>query len=217
VSAGAAVGRREATKHANRAAILDAARGVFADLGYGAASVRDIVRGTELATGTFYNYFPDKEAVFRTLLEESAAEARSLARAARRAAGSLEEFVADAYRAYFEFLAADPQLFELVRRNAGTISTQFAEPAFGVSVAELEEDLRAGIAAGVLPEHDVGYMAAAMVGTAFEVGARMTQREPPDVTGATHFAGELFLAGFARLGAGGLGGAQARARARRHE
>ena len=72
-------GRREATKQANRAAILDAAREVFADLGYGAASVRYIVRGTDLATGTFYNYFADKEEVFRTLLEESVVEARALA------------------------------------------------------------------------------------------------------------------------------------------
>jgi AcrR family transcriptional regulator len=193
------LGRREQTKQANRAAILDAARGVFADLGYGAASVRDIVRGTDLATGTFYNYFPDKEAVFRALLDESVTEARALARAARQAAGSLEEFVSDAYRAYFDFLASDPQLFMLVRRNAGTVSTQFAEPAFGVSRSELEEDLRAGIRAGVLPDHDVGYMAAAMVGTAFEVGVSMVERDPPDVEGATRFATNVFLGAFALL------------------
>jgi len=197
VSAG--VGRREATKQANRAAILDAAREVFADLGYGAASVRDVVRRTDLATGTFYNYFPDKEAVFRALLEESVSEARARAREARRAAASLEEFVADAYRAYFAFLADDPGLFLLVRRNAGTVSTQFAEPAFGLSVAELEEDLRAGVAAGVIPPHDTAYMAAAMVGTAFEVGVRMVEREPPDVAGATRFATGLFLGAFGLL------------------
>jgi AcrR family transcriptional regulator len=157
------------------------------------------VRGTDLATGTFYNYFPDKEAVFRALLEESITEARALARAARRAARSPEEFVADAYRAYYTFLASDPQLFELVRRNSGTISAMFAGPTFGVTVSELEEDLRAGIAAGVIPDHDTAYMAAAMVGTAFEVGVRMVEREPPDVDGATRFATELFLGGMLRL------------------
>lgn len=193
------LGRREQTKQANRAAILDAARAVFADIGYGAASVRDIVRGTDLATGTFYNYFGDKEEVFRTLLDESVREARARARAARRAAGSIEEFVADAYRAYFEFLASDPQLFGLVRRNAGTISTQFAEPAFGVSVAELEEDLRTGVVAEALPDGVFGYMAAAMVGTAFEVGVRMIESDPPDVDGATRFATELFMGGIERL------------------
>ena len=190
---------REATKQANRAAILDAARDVFADLGYGAASVRDIVRGTDLATGTFYNYFPDKEAVFRALLEESASEVRARARAARRAAGSFEEFVEHAYRAAFEFLAEDPQFFGLMQRNAGTIATQFPEPIHAMSVAELEEDLRAGVLTGVVPDHDCAYMAAAMVGTAFEVGVRMVEREPPDVHGATMFATELFLGGMMRM------------------
>ena len=42
-------GKREATKAANRAAILAAARMVFADIGFGAASVRDIIRRTDLA------------------------------------------------------------------------------------------------------------------------------------------------------------------------
>ena len=35
-------GKRERTKQANRAAILEAARDVFAEIGYGAASVRDV-------------------------------------------------------------------------------------------------------------------------------------------------------------------------------
>jgi AcrR family transcriptional regulator len=192
-------GRREASKQANRGAILDAARDAFADLGYGAASVRDIVRRTDLASGTFYNYFPDKEAVFRALLEESVGEARARARSARRAARSLEEFVGDAYRAYFDFLASDRGMFDLVRRNAGTIGTQFSEPVFGVSVAELEEDLRDAIAAGAVPDHEVGYMAAAMVGAAFELGVKMIEREPPDVEGATRFATELFVGGVTRL------------------
>ena len=38
----AVAGKREQTKAANRAAILDAARRVFSQIGYGAATVRDI-------------------------------------------------------------------------------------------------------------------------------------------------------------------------------
>jgi hypothetical protein len=41
----------------NRQAILDAAREVFGELGYDAATVRDIIRRTGLASGTFYNYY----------------------------------------------------------------------------------------------------------------------------------------------------------------
>src|SRR3954463_15884114 len=115
-----ASGRREATKQANRAAILDAARLVFAELGYGAATVRDIVRRTDLATGTFYNYFPDKESVFRALVEESAKQVREIVRVARRQATDVEAFVREGYRAYFSYVASDRTLFEVMRRNAGT-------------------------------------------------------------------------------------------------
>src|SRR5271156_3372417 len=64
-------GKRERNKAQNRGDILIAAREVFTELGYGAATVRDIIRRTRLASGTFYNYFPDKESVFRELLRDS--------------------------------------------------------------------------------------------------------------------------------------------------
>ena len=54
---GVSAGRRERTKAANRAAIVAAARDAFGELGFEAAGVRDIVRRTGLASGTFYNYF----------------------------------------------------------------------------------------------------------------------------------------------------------------
>src|SRR3954463_1536432 len=120
-----ASGRREATKQANRAAILDAARLVFAELGYGAATIRDIVRRTDLATGTFYNYFPDKESVLSALLDETAGEARERVRAARRAGPTLDAFVRDGFRAYFRFLLEDRRTSELLSRNAGTIRALF--------------------------------------------------------------------------------------------
>jgi AcrR family transcriptional regulator len=187
--------KREQTKAANRAAILEAARRVFSQIGYGAATVRDIVRETDLATGTFYNYFPDKESVLHALLDEAAAEIRSRVRESRKSARTLEEFVGDGFRAYYAYLVEDPQTFEMLRRNAGTIRSMFDEPTVGAGVQELREDLAAGIRSGLLPDHDVDYMAAAMVGAGFEVAVRMLGREPPDVDGAVEFVTAIFLAG----------------------
>jgi AcrR family transcriptional regulator len=65
-------GKREQTKAQNRQLILEAARNVFAELGYGATTVRDIIRATPLASGTFYNYFKSKEEVFQAIHDESA-------------------------------------------------------------------------------------------------------------------------------------------------
>jgi AcrR family transcriptional regulator len=200
VSAGTATGKRARTKAANREAILAAAREVFSDLGYGAASVRDIVRATDLATGTFYNYFPDKESVLRALVDEIAVEARARVRAARAAATTVEGFIADGFRAYFEFLVEDPATVALMRRNAGTIRTMFDEPALGAGIEELRADLEAAIAVGRLADHDADLMAAAMVGAGVEVGLRMVEREPLDVERAVTLVTNVFLAAFERIG-----------------
>jgi AcrR family transcriptional regulator len=198
--AGTVNGRRARTKAQNRAAILDAARAVFAELGYDAAGVRDVIRRTELASGTFYNYFPDKESVFRAVLDESAQEVRRRLRAVRASAQTLEAFVGDAYRAWFHFLVEDQLMFELLQRNAGTIRALFGDPVLGAGVEELLDDLRAAIERGDLPALDADYMAGAMAGVALELGVRMAERDPPDTEGAARFATEIFLGGIARLG-----------------
>lgn len=193
-------GKRERTKAANRQAILDAATDVFGELGYGAATVRDIVRRTDLATGTFYNYFPDKESVLRALLEEVATEVRARVRRARLSGSSAEGFIAGGFRAYYEFLAEDRRLFEVLRRNAGTIRALFDEPVLGAGTDELADDIRAGIAAGHLPDVDAEWLAGAMIGAGFEVGVRMLEREPLDVDAAVEFVSALFVGGLGELG-----------------
>jgi AcrR family transcriptional regulator len=189
---------RELTKHANRAAILAAGREVFAADGYGAASVRDIVRRTDLASGTFYNYFPDKASIFAALVRDVAAEALRRARMARREAFSPRGFVEDAYRAYFGFVVEDPATLAFVARNLGTIREQFGETVLEAGAAELREDLEAAIAAGELAPVDVDYCAHAMIAVGIELGQRLVLRDPPDVEGATAFATALFAGGLAQ-------------------
>jgi AcrR family transcriptional regulator len=190
-------GRRERTKAANRAAILDAARSVFAEQGYDGASVRDIVRRTDLASGTFYNYFPDKDAIFVALIEQTGEEARRRVRNARRSAGTASEFVEGGYRAFFEFIVEDTERFEFMRRNLDTMSNRFGATVLPAGTEELAEDLRSAIDAGHLPPVDVDYCAHAMIAVGLELGARLADRSPPDVEGATRFASELFLGALA--------------------
>ena len=192
-----ALGRRERTKAANRAAILDAAREVFAELGYEAAGVRDIIRRTDLASGTFYNYFPDKEAIFVALIAETGEEARRRVREARRSARTAAEFVDGGYRAFFEFIVEEPERFAFMRRNLQTMTNRFGATVLPAGTEELAEDLRTAIDAGHLPPVDVDYCAHAMVAVGLELGARLAERTPPDVDGATRFASTLFLGALA--------------------
>ena len=59
-----------ARREARRQQLVDAARKVFARLGYHGASVEDVIREAGVARGTFYNYFPSKRAVFKGVVED---------------------------------------------------------------------------------------------------------------------------------------------------
>jgi AcrR family transcriptional regulator len=190
-------GKRALTKANNRRAILDAAQEIFTEMGYGAASIRDVVRRSGLAAGTFYNYFPDKQSVFQAVLEEHTSELRRRLREARARARDPETVVREGFHTYFSFIVEDLPLFEMLRRNAGTVRELFDTPALELGIAELREDLAAQ---GVLPAGlDLDALAAAMGGVAFELGIRLSEQDRPDVERAAHFASELFLGGMERL------------------
>ncbi|MEA2458031.1 MAG: hypothetical protein QOC95_1003 [Thermoleophilaceae bacterium] len=196
----AGVGRREERKAQNRAKLLLAARKVFAEKGYGEATARDIVRATDLATGTFYNYFEDKQAAFVALLDEMSEKGRALVRAQRREPGlTVEQRVANAYRAYFEWAVEEHDLFEVFRRNANAIALMPDREPFELGISELLEDLTDWEAAGILPAVDLDYLATAAVAMGFQVATHLTDREPPDVEGATRFCTRMFMGGVRAL------------------
>jgi AcrR family transcriptional regulator len=62
--------QREEKSERSRRQVLDAALELFAHQGYRATSVREIAEGANVSTGNVYHHFPDKEAIFNTLLDE---------------------------------------------------------------------------------------------------------------------------------------------------
>ncbi|MFO1080125.1 MAG: TetR/AcrR family transcriptional regulator [Reyranellaceae bacterium] len=192
-------GRREQNKAENRTALLKAARAVFAEMGYGAASVRDIVRRTELASGTFYNYFRDKDEIFEAVVGELTGELLRRHRNGRAEATTAEEFFRQHFAVYFDFVVTDPELLALARRNFTAIRTLLDRPDVRALAKALNDDIRAAIAKGLLPNVDVSYFGAAMSGIAFEISVVMVARDPVDPASATDFATRLMMGGLDRL------------------
>jgi len=62
--------QREEKSERSRRAVLDAALHLFAHQGFRATAVRDIADRARVSTGNLYHHFPDKEAIFRALLDE---------------------------------------------------------------------------------------------------------------------------------------------------
>jgi len=160
--------------------------------------VRDIIRRTDLASGTFYNYFPDKEALLHELVENFRIELRRLVHEARESAETLEGLLRSAFRACFEALAKDQAFLALVARNAGEIEELTSVKALEPAAADLANDLRAKAREGVVPAMDFDLIALSAVAVGTELAFRAVHTQA-DVEAATDFATDLFLGGIERM------------------
>ena len=194
-------GRREQNKAENRAALLKAARTVFAELGYNAAGVRDIVRRTDLASGTFYNYFKDKSEIFSAVIAEMSAEllARHRQGEGRGKAATAEEFLRRHCSVYFHFVAEDPEILAFGRNNVTPIRNLIRTPDLQTLATAFRVDMENAMARGAMPKTDLDYLIAAISGVVFEVSVVMTMRDPVDPDAATEFATRLLIGGLANL------------------
>ncbi|MBV8516679.1 MAG: TetR/AcrR family transcriptional regulator [Acidobacteria bacterium] len=61
---------RETKSEKSRRAVLDAGLELFSSNGFRATTVREIADGAGVSTGNVYHHFPDKEAIFRALIDE---------------------------------------------------------------------------------------------------------------------------------------------------
>lgn len=195
-------GKRARSKAANRRAILDAGRRVFARIGFEATTVRDIIRETDLAAGTFYNYFKSKEEVFEAIAEDSTHRFRTRLNDVRAQATDFEAYVHDAYRAYFGFIASENE--EAIRNGAphlALIGVRVDTPEMLAVAEEIRTDLEHVLSGEGGPRIDTAYLTSAAIGIAREMGDHMLTRRPVDVEGATRFAASLLLAGVREIAA----------------
>ena len=191
-----AAGKRAQTKLENRRAILTAAREVFAEVGYEAASVRDIIGRTGLASGTFYNYYRSKDEIARAIASDAAERLRPILRAQREGATDFAGYLIGIIRIYFQSIVDEQLALRTTRQLAERYPrVRIQTPA----AAAVFEELRSSIEFVMQQDRglrvDVEYLTAAVIGVAREIGERMLARQPLDIDGAAAFAANLILCG----------------------
>jgi AcrR family transcriptional regulator len=157
-----------ATSVVTRQRLLSAAQALIEEGGYGGASVIAIAERAGLAAGTLYRHFSSKEELFVEVFRSvCAGEERAMREAAERlepgcpAAVRLETVLATfAQRALRNPRLAWALLAEPVDPRVDAERLAYRERY----AALIGETLRAGIAAGELPEQNAELTAAALVG-----------------------------------------------------
>ncbi|HEX9115737.1 MAG TPA: TetR/AcrR family transcriptional regulator [Anaerolineae bacterium] len=125
-------GKREQAKSERRERIYEAALSLFRSQGYEATTVAQITQQAGLAKGTFFNYFPTKDAVLRYLgaREIGRLGAASLAGGGTSPLANLKNLLAALGRS----LERDRDLVCLVFRSGITVTDLLAGDAGGFSL-----------------------------------------------------------------------------------
>lgn len=159
------MGLREAKKERQRQEIVDAAVDLFRERGFEPTRVQDIVERAWISEGTFFNYFPTKQAVLDAAVEGYLDDV--VDRLAERdetapVLDQLEELVGEA-ATLFE---GDPEFATLLSLNfQSALARGSQRERFGVLIEVFEEGQQRGELRGDIPAHRLAeaYMAVMLV------------------------------------------------------
>ncbi|WP_374514003.1 TetR family transcriptional regulator [Brevundimonas sp.] len=148
--------RRQAAKVRTRQKVLDAARALFAERGYEAATIRDIAKGAGMSTGAVFANFQDKAELFEAVLtedlarlgetlraaaaSESAVRGRVIAALTAAYHGTLEQLPlvqAVVARSWFQPVAAEMRMREAIKPVTAVVCEAIQT---GVREGELRQD-----------------------------------------------------------------------------
>ncbi len=170
-------------KDAKRTAMMQAAVQVFAEKGYHAATVRDIVKQADVAIGTFYFYFPDKETLFVHLYEETADFLLQTIDQAVRSRKELVQQLSHGIQAYLNIAIFEPAVVQLLLvGGVGAVpSLQAKRTTFRERMVRLwQRPLDQAIDAGVIPNQNSRRVAEAFAGAFDEVILQLLAMPEPE-------------------------------------
>ena len=190
--------KREKNKKNNRSIIIKAGIEIFLKKGISQTTVRDIIRNTDLASGTFYNYFKSKEEVLIAALDESAIEIGQELRARRKKAKNLEEFVYSQIRPFFDFARDHSEIFMIMSSNLNDVQAFSVEtPMMTLELESLKEDIIVGIEERILPDVNPDYFCSVIQSVAEGIAFTLVRKSmsTEDIDSAVKFCTNFIVAG----------------------
>ena len=191
--------KRQIKKKQNREIIINSARAVFARKGYDNSSVREIIEPTNLGAGTFYNYFPDKLSVFKSINERIVADfSHNFLREIEKST-TFEEIVQTVFSTWFNWISDKENDHLFIKNNKkylldlkwlGSRSKEYK--IFYNNIFKVIMDLSKKTE---LPNNDISFMITSVIAIATSLGDEILSRQDITPEDATAFATKLFIKG----------------------
>lgn len=169
------VRRGSDAREARRAQLLESSLQVFAERGFHATSVSDLVEAAGVARGTFYLYFEGKEALFLELLDDLTRHLRANIVGVDPARGGVEDQLQQTVERILTTLVANRSLTRILFREAVALNAVVDErlAAFDAELhGYVGRALQVGQAVGLVRPVDTEVSAVLVVGGLREVVRR---------------------------------------------
>lgn len=148
-----------------RQRLLQCALTLFVEKGYADTPVREIIMKSGYGTGTFYNYFSDKEDILKALLEEFAQEIISSINSYYSTEKDLYKRFVETKRITMEVFTRNEELSEIYSRAAGTSEAidQYLQQFEDKLIAFYTRNIEYGISKGTFNDVPVAPIAHAIL------------------------------------------------------
>src|SRR5215831_17548458 len=157
--------RFERRRERTRRELLGAATRVLAAKGLDRTKIADIAAAADIGVGTFYLHFPDKEALFDAVVEDTVRRLKTTVDAARKKARTPVDKVRASNVALFRFARDNREVFKIVFGHAAAYE-DLIRRAQALFIADVEETIREGTATGVFAPLSPAIVAQAVIGMA---------------------------------------------------
>jgi len=154
-----------------RRRLLEAAEGIFAELGYHSASIVKLTEAAGVGQGTFYLYFSSKKEIFDELVLDLNHRVRqAMTEAASRGETRAERELLG-FAAFFHFTAEHPALYRIIRQ-AEFVSPEMLHRHYDRLTEGYVAGLRQAMEDGEIAGGDPEVLAWALMGIGELVGMR---------------------------------------------
>ena len=194
----AQVGDRAQQRRAQTARqLLEAARAVLAAKGYHGTKIVDIARAAHVGVGTFYLYYPTKEALFLELVEDAVSQLKVQLDAVRASVGDPVEQARTRTLTFFRFASDNRELFRIVFGHGASFHdvVRRCQDSF---ITDMRESLEVGIARGTFRAADAEVWAQALIGMSLQVVSWWIEQEGVPIEEVARSLSDLALHGIAQ-------------------
>ena len=189
--------KRQLTRKTNYDRLIKAAKAAFLHQGFEGTTIRDIVRGSGLAPGTFYNYFPDKESVFRAIVDQYLLDLSEKLKKTRQEADCLQAYIKPTFLMFFKHIGEHSDLYYLTRRNESALTTFYNSSLMEIIWRELIADIEDAVHKCIIPKLDSRLLAASFIGLGHELARLLIHGKQHTPEEMADFASNMFIGGLA--------------------